>query len=81
MLQVLIILTSKKKDNFTSNTLFRWSISQINNTFTGNAENLDIIIPMLNLWYIYINEVNDDGNENNDDNIEQITTWQQQSNK
>ena len=31
--------------------------------------------------YIYINEVNDDGNENNDDNIEQITTWQQQSNK
>ena len=81
MLQVLIILTSKKKDNFTSNTLFKWCISQINNTFTGNAENLDIIIPMLNLWYICINEVNDDGNENNDDNIEQITTWQQQSNK
>ena len=57
-------------------------ISKINNTFTANAEDLDITVSMYNLleysknysmtpgdlWNYYTDEVNDDANEINADN-------------
>ena len=56
-----------------------YCISKINNTFTDNAEDLDIAVQMYNLleysenysitsgsfWIYYGDEVNDDANENN----------------
>ena len=59
---------------------FRSCISKTNNAFTGNAENLDIVLPMYNLLEYsdnysmtsgslgnyYKNEVNDVAIENND---------------
>ena len=38
-----------KKINFKNNALFRSFISKINNTFIGNAKDLDIVMPMYNL--------------------------------
>ena len=38
-----------KKLTFKNNAPFRSSISKINNTFIGNAEDLDIVIPIYNL--------------------------------
>ena len=38
-----------KKLTFKNNALFRSSISKINNTFIGSAEDLDIVIPIYNL--------------------------------
>ena len=41
--------TRNKKLIFKSNAPFRSCISKINNTFIGNAEDLDIAMPMYNL--------------------------------
>ena len=43
--------TRKKKNNesFMNNAPFRSCISKINNTFTGNAENVDIVMSLYNL--------------------------------
>ena len=38
-----------KKLTFKNNAPFRSCISKINNTFIGNAEDLDIVMPMYNL--------------------------------
>ena len=67
---------------FQNNALFKSCISKINNTFIGNAEDLDILMLMYNLleysdnystkpgrlWNFYRDEVNDDANENTADN-------------
>ena len=58
----------------------RSCISKINNTFIGNAEDLDTVMPISNLleysggypttsgnsWKYYRDEVNDDENKNNE---------------
>ena len=68
-----------KKITFKNNAPFRSCISKINNTFIGNAEDLDIVMPMYNLleysgnysmtsgslWNYYRDEINDSANENN----------------
>ena len=65
---------------FKNNSQFRPSISKVNNTFIGNAEDLDIVMPMYKLleyidnysmtsgtlWNYYTGKVNDDKNENNE---------------
>ena len=70
-----------KKVTFKNNSPFRSWISKINNTFAGNAEDLDIVMPMYNLleysdnysmtsgslWNYYRDEVNDNANKINDD--------------
>ena len=70
-----------KKLIFKSNAPFRSCISKINNTFVGNAEDLDMVMPMYNLlensdnysmtsgssWNFYRDEINDSAIENNDD--------------
>ena len=38
-----------KKLSFKNNALFRSCISEINNTFIDNAEDLDIVTPLYNL--------------------------------
>ena len=67
-----------KKLTFKSNAPFKSWISKINNTFTDNAEDTDIVMSMYNLlecrdnysmtsgklWNHYRNEVDDDTNEN-----------------
>ena len=67
---------------FKNNAPFRSCISKINNTFTVNAENLDIAMPMYNrleysdnyfmtsisLRNYYGDKMNDDPNKNNTDN-------------
>ena len=66
-----------KMVDFKNNVLFRSCTSKINNSFTENAENLDIAISIYNLlkynnyfvtsWSLrnyYRDEVNDDTNEN-----------------
>ena len=67
---------------FHNDALFRSCISKINNTFIGNAEDLDIFMLKYNvleysdsyskkpgrLWNFYRDEVNDDTNENTADN-------------
>ena len=67
-----------KKITFKNNAPFRSCISKINNTFIGNAEDLDIVMPMYNLleysgnysmtsgslWNYYRDEINDSANEN-----------------
>lgn len=63
--------------DFKNNFLFRSCTSKINNSFTNNAENLDIAMSIYNLlkynnyfvtsWSLrnhYRDEVNDDTNEN-----------------
>ena len=74
------MLTKKvkiKNLTFKNNSSFRSSISKINNTFTDNAEDLNIFIPMYNLleysdnysvtsgslWSYYGDKVNNDANE------------------
>ena len=73
---------------FQNNALFKSCISKISNTFIGNAEDLDIVMPMYNLLEYsdnysitsgslrryYRDEVNDDANENN---AARITTTKQ----
>ena len=73
------------KLTFQNNALFKSCISKINNTFIGNAEDLDILMLMYNLleysvnystkpgrlWNFYRDEVNDDANENTADNKQQ----------
>ena len=68
-----------KKITLKNNAPFRSCISKINNTFIGNAEDLDIVMPMYNLleysgnysmtsgslWNYYRDEINDSANENN----------------
>ena len=65
-----------RKLTFKYNELIRSCIWKINNTFTENAEDLDIVMPMYNLleysdtysgssWNYYRDKVNDDANENN----------------
>ena len=70
-----------KKLVFKNNAPFRSWISKFSNTFIGNTEDLDIVMPMYNLseycdnysmtpgslWNYYGDEINDDANEN--DNI------------
>ena len=70
---------------FHNDALFRSCISKINNTFIGNAEDLDIFMLKQNvleysdsystkpgrLWNFYRDEVNDDANENTADNKQQ----------
>ena len=69
-----------KKLLFKNNAQFRSSMTKINKTFIGNAEDLDIVMLMYNLleysdnhsmtsgslWNNYRDKVNDDTNENND---------------
>ena len=43
------IETRNKKLVFKNNALFRSSISKINNSFIGNAEDLEIVMSMYNL--------------------------------
>ena len=71
-----------KKLTFENYALFRSCISKVNNTFIGNAEDYDIVIPMCklleysnnhskmfgSLWNYYRDEINDSANENNDAN-------------
>ena len=73
--------TRNKKLIFKNNTPFRSCISKINNTFIDNAEDLDIVMPMYNLfeyssnysmtsgslWNYYRDEIKYSGIENNDD--------------
>ena len=40
-----------KKLTFKDNAPFRSCILKINNTFVGNAEDLDIVMPIFNLLY------------------------------
>ena len=68
-----------KNLTFKNDAPFQSCISKINNTFTDNAEDLHIVMPMYNLleysdnysmtsgslWNYYRDEVNDDANENN----------------
>ena len=68
-----------KKLTFKNSAPFRSCISEINNTFIDNAEDLDIGMPMYNLleysnnysmtsgslWNCYRDEVNDNASENN----------------
>ena len=68
-----------KKLKFKINAPFRSCISKISNTFIDNAEDLDIVMPMYNmfeysdnysmafgsLWNYYRDEINDDANEDN----------------
>ena len=70
-----------KKLTFKNSAPFRSCISEINNTFIDNAEDLDIGMPMYNLleysnnysmtsgslWNCYRDEVNDNASENNSD--------------
>ena len=74
--------TRNKKPTFKDNAPFRSCVSKINNTFTYNPENLDIVMLMYNLleysdnyykrsgnlWNNYRDEINDSANENNDVN-------------
>ena len=67
---------------FKNNAPFRTCISKINNIFIGNAEDLDIVMPLYNLleysdnysitsgslWNYYSDDINDDVNGNNADN-------------
>ena len=69
-----------KKLIFKNNAPFRSCITKINNTFVGNAEHLDIFMPMYNmleysgnysmtsgsLQNYYRDEINDDENDNDD---------------
>ena len=71
-----------KKLTFKNNTPFRSCMLKVNNWFTDNAEDLDIVIPMHNLleyshnysmiseslWNYYRDEINDDVNENDNNN-------------
>ena len=69
--------TRNKNVIFKNNGPFRSRISNINNAFTDNAEDLDIVMSMYNLlecsdnmksgslWKYYRDEVNDDTNKNN----------------
>ena len=69
--------TRNKNVIFKNNGPFRSRISNINNAFTDNAEDLDIVMSMYNLlecsdnmksgslWKYYRDEVNDDANKNN----------------
>ena len=66
-----------KKLTFKNNSPFRSCITKINNTFAGNAEGLDFVMPMYNLleysdnysmtsgslWNYYRDGINDDENE------------------
>ena len=75
--------TKNKKLIFNNISLFRLCISKINTTFLGNAEDLDIVIPMYNLleynenysvtsgslWNYCSDEINDDANENDNAGI------------
>ena len=51
MLQVMIqvIKSRNKKLTLKSNAPFRLCITEINNTFIDNTEDLDIVMPMCNL--------------------------------
>ena len=65
-----------KKLTFKNNTPFRSCMLKVNNWFTDNAEDLDIVMPMHNLleyshnysmiseslWNYYRDEINDDVN-------------------
>ena len=71
-----------KKLPFKNNAPFRSYISKINNTFTDNAEDVDIVMPLYNLieysgnysmiprdlWNYDRDEVNGDANENDNNN-------------
>ena len=71
-----------KNLTFKNNAPFRAYISEINNIFTDNAEDFDIVMPIYNLleysdnystmsgslWNYYRDEINDSANENNDAN-------------
>ena len=75
---------NRRYKNLTSknNAPFRWCITNINNTFIDNAEDLDIVIPIYNLleysdnysmtsgslWNYYKDEINDDAKWNNNNN-------------
>ena len=72
--------TRNKKVIFKNNAPFRSRISKINNAFTDNAEDLDIVMSVYNLleysdnmksgslWKYYRDEVHDDANKNNSAN-------------
>ena len=80
-----------KKVIFKNNASFRSCITKLNNTFVDNAEDLDIVMPMYDLFeYIdnysmksgslqnyYRNAINDEENEN-DNNVNKINNNNQQ---
>ena len=82
-----------KKLNFKNNAPFRSCISKINNTFTDNAGDFDIVMPMYNfleysdnysitsgsLWNCYRDEINDDANENANNRINKSKTMASKS--
>ena len=71
-----------KKLTFKNNAPFRSCILKINNIFTDNVEDFDIVMPRYNLleycqnysmksgsfWNYYRDEINDDENENDNNN-------------
>ena len=78
--------TRNKKLIFKNNAPVRSCISKINNTFIGNADDLEIVMPMYNLleysdnysmtlgslWNYCRDEVNVDGDKNNNVNNNRI---------
>ena len=46
----ITINRKNKKQNFKNIAPFKLSISKIDNTFVHNAEDVDIIMPMFDLW-------------------------------
>ena len=83
LLQEEVIVAKKNRPlAFKNNAPFIGYISKINNTLIGNAEDLDVTIPMYNLieyskiyrkitvslWNYYRDELSDDTNDNNNPN-------------
>ena len=74
---MMMIIKRDKQLSLKNNVSFRSCISKINNTFIGNVEDLDFIMPIYNLfeysdncsmtsgslWNYYRDEINDDANE------------------
>ena len=72
-----MLLTKNKKLTFKNNAPFKSCISKINKIFIGNAENIDIVMPMYkllkysnnysstsgSLWNYYRDEVNNSANQ------------------
>ena len=84
-----------KKLTFKNSALFRSCISKINNTFIGNVEDLDIVMPLFHLlecsdnysrtsgslWNYHRNEINGSANENNGANNYRINNNKTKTNK
>ena len=87
--------TRQKKLTFKKNVPFMPYISKINNTFTDNTEDLDIIVSVYNLlkysgnyskmpgslWSYFREKVNDSANGNNDASNYRIYNKRRTTNK